>query len=230
MKIHRFLVKYDINPPEVEIIEKDLVNQIFKVLRLKEGEKIILGDGKCNEYLTEILSLNNNKIVVKILNKTVNDSEPIKEVRLYCAILKKENFELVVQKATEIGINEIIPLITSRTIKTGLNLNRLNIITKEAAELSGRGIIPNIYEPIEYKKALNRDGINILYHTNNQEPYTVSSINNSKINIFIGPEGGFTDEEIQLAIENNFNIKSLGPLILRAETAAIIASYLEIYK
>ena len=86
---------------------------------------------------------------------------------LYCAVLKRENFEWVVQKCTELGIRAIIPIVTTRTVKTGLKMDRLRIIAKEAAEQSGRGIIPVINNPLEFDRALEeaKHQQNIFFHT-----------------------------------------------------------------
>ncbi|MFA6274259.1 MAG: RsmE family RNA methyltransferase, partial [Candidatus Paceibacterota bacterium] len=130
MKIHRFIDNFDLSKKELEITG-EIAHQIIKVLKLKIGEKIELSDGKGSVALAEIVKLNKNIVVVKIiapLHQDFAEQNSTKKVNLFCAILKKENFELVVQKTTECGIDKIIPIITSRTIKTGLNLERLKKI------------------------------------------------------------------------------------------------------
>ena len=224
MRLHRFIGDFDLNQTNLTISDPDLINQVIKVLRLKIGEQIILADGKSTEAITEITALNKKNISVKIISKYSNKNEPAKKVTLFCAILKRENFELVVQKAVETGVSEIAPMITDRTVKTGLNMSRLQKIIKEAAEQSGRGEIPALKEAIKFSEAIKNGGI---VFDPSGDPFNIQKSSN-KLNIFIGPEGGFSENEIKLAKENNLYISSLGSLTLRAETAAIIASYLTI--
>jgi len=166
MKIHRFIGDFDLNQKELEFKDKEIVNQINKVLKLKEGENIELSDGKNSNALAVIKQLDKNYISVRI-EKTWKSEEQIKNnVTLFCAVLKKENFETVVQKTTECGVSCIVPIISDRTIKTGLNLERLQKIAKEAAEQSGRGSVPEIREPISFEQSLelaDKSNINILF-------------------------------------------------------------------
>ncbi len=248
MKIHRFIDNFDLNKPEFEI-GGEIAHQIIKVLKLKVGEKIELSDGKGISAMAEIKKISEKNIKVKI-NKITQENKNAKEINLFCAVLKKENFELVVQKATECGVSRIIPMITSHTVKTGLNLERLQKIAKEASEQSGRTTVPKIIEPIDFLKSLkltNKNNLNIFFDKSGEllsethgyfsaEKFLVLapsrsqgvSYNNSpsSINLFIGPEGGWTEKEIEEVKNLNFKIASLGPLTLRGETAAIIATYL----
>jgi 16S rRNA (uracil1498-N3)-methyltransferase len=219
---------------------------MIKVIKLEIGETIELCDGKGKNAFGKIKEMKNKKVIVEIekLNEIkINENK----TTLFCSILKKENFELVVQKATECGISTIVPIISDRTIKTGLNMERLQKIAKEASEQSGRSTVPKIIEPISFdeslklveKKDLNpvRDregsqrasisnGINVLFDASGESLFKKDESLSLNINIWIGPEGGWTNEEIKKAQNLDFKIASLGKLILRGETAAIIASYL----
>lgn len=235
MRLHRFITPSDLSGSEVEIADLEIVHQIRKVLRLKTGDKFILADGNLNEALVEIKELDKNLLQAKILEKYRNENEPANKTVLYLAILKRENFELAVQKAVEVGIEEIVPVITERTVKTGLNLDRLKKIIKEAAEQSGRGIAPNLHEPIKFEETIeNGNKINVIFHATLTSPSASlppllnkeRGLGGEVVGLFIGPEGGFTEKEIELAKQNNFQVPSLGKLTLRAETAAIVASYL----
>ena len=137
------------------------------------------------------------------------------------------------QKAVEAGIKEIVPVISKRAVKLNLNLKRLNKIIREAAEQSERGIMPILNKPLELSKAIKEsqsNNLNLFFDRNGSEFSEVLGIikkdDLKKIGIWIGPEGGWGEEEVKIAKENNFKIVSLGKLTLRAETAAIIASYL----
>ncbi|MEK7069974.1 MAG: RsmE family RNA methyltransferase, partial [Patescibacteria group bacterium] len=154
MRLNRFLGKFDLSKKELSINDKDFINQAKNVLRLGVGDKIILCDGESNEAITEIINLNKESAELKISETYKNQNEPEKYIALYCPILKKENFEWAVQKAVEIGVKEITPIITARTVKLGLNYERLNKIIKEAVEQSGRGVLPKLNEAIIFDEAL----------------------------------------------------------------------------
>ena len=164
MKIHRFIGAFDLSKKSFQIRDKEVVNQIKNVLRIKEGEIVELCDGKSISVMAEIVKIDGNGIGVLIKSIEENKNKTENSISLFCAILKKENFELVVQKATECGVTKIIPIITARTIKTGLNVERLQKIAKEASEQCGRITIPEILEPIDFEKALElaKGNFNIL--------------------------------------------------------------------
>lgn len=252
MKPHRFIGKFNIVSGIFKISDFELVNQIRNVLKLKVGEKIILCDGNMNERTGEIKKYGGNIVEVEILKINKNQNEPERNVVLYCSILKKENFEWVVQKATEIGVKEIVPLITVRTVKLDIRKDRLEKIIKEAAEQSGRGIVPVLYDPVNFKEAVADAGKNELNYFFDQSGSEWAKIysdgsksrtNSFRIGAWIGPEGGWHADEIKhvllarrnlvkagsLPKERNFHIISLGKTTLRAETAATVAPYLIIH-
>ncbi len=226
MKIHRFIGNFDLDTNPVVISDTEVIHQMRSVLKLKVGEEIILGNGQCDEVRATLTTIEKNNVVATVTEKYYNENESKLQTRLYLAILKRENFELAVQKAVETGVSEITPIITARTVKTGLNMERLQKIIREAAEQSGRGIIPILHEVKNFSDAVETcnpeesiifDASGILF--------VKSQLSHVK-SFFIGPEGGFTSEEIQLATANGFHIASLGTLTLRGETAAIVATYL----
>ena len=230
MKLHRFIGEYNLSKKEVEITDSKIINQIKAVLRLKKGDKIILSDGKgqSGEIILDIVSTNKITGTISKINLPA-DAESFGEARkvdLYLSILKKENFELAVQKAVEAGVSNITPIITERTIKTGLNVLRLEKIILEASEQCGRNIVPALSPILDFKNALIDGAKNeekIIFHLNGEKFHPSTS--SGQISIFVDPEGGFTSKEIILAKENGYTIVSLGPLTLRGETAAIIATY-----
>lgn len=229
MKLHRFIGEYNLNQNEVKITNLENIKQIKGVLRLKEGESVVLSDGLGSQVEAKITSLAHDKIICEIIRK-LESSEPKKKVSLCLAILKKENFELAVQKAVECGVSEIIPIITERTIKTGLNMERLNKIILEASEQCERSVVPKLHEIMKFEDAIKGGGNSsanlekVIFHTENSTEYTPSKNINSA-SIFIGPEGGFTEDEIILANKYGYTVASLGNFILRGETAAIVATY-----
>jgi len=233
MKLHRFIGDFNLHTSEIRITEPELVKQLVKVLRLKIGEQIVLCDGRDQEVLVKIMLLDSKFVLVKTEETPHECPKPAREAHLYCAIIKRENFELVAQKAVEVGAASIVPIVSRRTVKLDLKLERLTKIMKEAAELSGRGIVPPISTPLKYTEALQRaeaNDLKLLFESQ-AEPLerVVTSKNVSPVQsvaVFIGPEGGWDDEEIESAKQYGFQLASMGNMTFRAETAAIIATYL----
>jgi 16S rRNA (uracil1498-N3)-methyltransferase len=234
--MHRFIGKFPISDDKFWIGDKELTHQIRDVLKLRVGEKIVLVGEKGSprsstggaglEAVCEIVGFDNDYVGVKVLENLENKNDPKTVVELYLAILKNENFELATQKAVEVGVSKIIPIVTERTIKTGLKLDRLKKIMKEASEQSGRGLVPEIIEPIEYKSALKLakgNDFNVLYDPSGEDSNAKHA--GKRIGIFIGPEGGWTEKEISMARVAHCKILSFGKLVYRAETAAIISVY-----
>jgi len=231
MKIHRFIGNFDFDKKISSITNKEIYNQIKNVLRLKPGEEIILGDGKGREARAEIIGFGKQSVAINILKVEVNESETEMKPVLYAAILKKENFELVAEKAVEAGVAEIIPVVTAKTIKTNLRMDRLEKIVREAAEQSGRGILPVVGKILNFRDALRHaegNDSNLFFEVKAPrfEQRKLAVDVGRRVGIWIGPEGGWDEEEVKLVQEKNFQIVSLGKLTLRAETAAIVASYL----
>lgn len=230
MRLHRFIGDFDFSKESVNITDKNLINQIKNVFRLKKDGELILSNGNKKEALAQITDISRAGISLDIEGLQENTNEPEIYGVLYCSILRKENFELAAQKAVEAGISEIVPIIGKRTVKTALNIPRLEKIIKEAAEQSGRGIVPKISEPITLEKALElskQNDCNVFFRPSGL-PLSKIKLQSPKVGIFIGPEGGWDDSETELAEKWQFTMASLGKLILRAETAAAIASYLVI--
>lgn len=233
MRLHRFYKEFNTKDGEIEIKDKGLINQLKNVFRLKRGGEIILFNGKGDEVLVSIKDITSDVVKVEVKKMSKNESESKNSVTLCCSILKKENFEWVVEKATEVGVKEIVPVTTGRTVKFNLNFERIKKIAKEAAEQSGRAIVPEIKEVIKFEDALkqiDKNDTNIIFDISGDSPATWKSYFqvDKNINIFIGPEGGWEDFEIEKSKEAGFKILSLGKTTLRGETAAIIASYLAV--
>jgi len=220
MKIHRFFGSAIDN----FIVNPDLVHQIKNVLKLKKGEQLALIDE--SEKLFVIDSIGSQKIALSPIKELVTNNANAPKVILYCSIIKKDNFELVVQKATEIGVTKIVPLICDRTIKTNLNFARLEKIAMEASEQSGRPDKPQIAKTLSFEQAIaDADNNDVNFFCDKSGlPMTINKKTKS-IGLFIGPEGGFTDAEIQKATSSKLKLTSLCKNVLRAETAAICACY-----
>lgn len=238
-KLQRFIKDINLSDRDIRIDDANLLNQVKNVFRLKAGDNIIISDGRGSAGTCKIKSFSKGGLEVTVL-ETVQDLTSKNQPALYCAVLKKENFEFVVQKAVECGIGKIVPIVTDRTIKLNLNLDRLEKIAKEAAEQSGRADVPEIYPPIKFEEAVRTVsqgealgnsqglalGINILFDISGEPVLNLLKRKPESVSAWIGPEGGWSLEEIDLAKNSGFKIASLGKTTLRGETAAIVASYL----
>lgn len=226
MKTHRFLVEGELSTGAFTIENKELYNQIRNVLKLAVGEPVILFNGTGVEGVGFLAGIEKSGITIEISRVQKNVAEPKRFVRLYLAILKNEHFELAVQHAVECGVSEVIPVLTSRTIKLSLKTDRVKKIMREAAEQSGRGVVPELADVLPFGEAValaKENDVNLFCSGGSGDALAPVG---TKIGVWIGPEGGFTAEEIELAQASGFKLVSLGELTLRAETAAIVATYL----
>ena len=229
MRLHRFIGDFDFSKQEFFIKDIGIENKIRKVLRLKTGNRLMFVDKNHIEAEAEIKSVRKKGILVNVIKINKSKRDYTLRVTLYCSILKRENFELVVQKATEVGVVCIVPLIAARTIKLGLNKKRMEKIAREAAEQSGRVAAPVIEEPILFDAAIHhsrQNDRNIIFDMERGIVRKEKTKTSRAAGIFIGPEGGWEAREIECARKRGFNVARLGEFTLRAETAAIVASYL----
>ncbi len=228
MKIHRFYISGDLHTGAMHITEAEFHNQVKNVLRLTAGEPIILFNGTGEEATGTIADVEAHGITVQIAQVSQGKDEPKRNIILYLAVLKNEHFELAAQKAVECGVTEIVPVITARTVKLALKPERVVKILKEAAEQSGRSVIPRLGHVITFEEAMHqarKNSKNIFCDASGTGMHELI-LKGTKIGVWIGPEGGFTPEEVGAAQKAGFMIASLGSLILRAETAAIVGVYL----
>ena len=230
MTCHRFYMPdFKITEGELEIKNLEQIRQIRRVLRLKIKDRLIVFDGKGKEKVLEISEFFKNKIRARFLAEQDSKPELGFGINLFQAIISKDKFELVVQKATELGATKIIPVITAFSQPFNLRAERLRKIAIEAAEQSERSLIPAIEEKMDFREALQKAGSGFIAWEGEKQNSFENLLKDDKIskksevNLFIGPEGGFTREEVKLAKELGFKTFSLGPRTLRAETAAIAA-------
>lgn len=229
MKLHRFIVS-NLVAGQIQLDDQELYNQWKNVLRLEPGVEILLTDGQGQEALAKIVTYQAKQVLIDIGEVKIIDMGEGNQVTLCCAVLKKENFELVCQKATEIGVSQIIPVVTDRTVKLGLNEERLQKIIKEAVEQSGRVTVPILNQITNWSEVLTLSDFDrkIIFDKQGDGLETGHQLKNEKIAILVGPEGGFTAEEIVEAKQVGWEVKNLGFNVLRGETAAMVATYLTV--
>jgi len=239
----RFFVGQDNLRGEEAVLEGQQAYQINNVLRKKVGEHIIVLDNLGAEYEIEIKTIEKKKITGQIKNKRKAVGEPATEITLYQSLLSREKFEWVLQKCTEVGVKRFVPLVTERSIvrKDSINANKIERrrrIIQEAAEQSERGEIPQLQQTINFEEAIAKPDCfdyKFMAHTqakgNSLRRYLKDSNKKTRrIALFVGPEGGFTENEVQRAKDCGIVPISLGRRILRTETAAVVASSLILYE
>ena len=233
--MHRFFAEpSQINGNTITVTGDD-VNHISRVLRLKCGDEIEVCDKNKTDYLCEILEISKTEVVLNIVKKYANNNESDIDVTLFQGIPKGDKMDDIVKKCVELGVKKIVPVSMKRTVVKVKSpypkTQRWERIMLEASKQCKRGIIPEISEPVSFDEMLEmlslKESLNILPYENEDTVSlkTVLKENSSfkNINIIIGPEGGFDDDEVKSARQNNIYTVTLGPRIMRCETAPIAA-------
>ena len=254
--MHRFFVSADQLEGDRVIIAGPAAHQIRNVLRLGPGDSISVLDNSGWERETEIVEVGQGRVMGRVLSRTLATGEPRTKVSLYQGVLKGSRFEFVLQKGTELGIVEFVPLISQRCVISSLDDvdkrgGRWQRIIQEAAEQSRRGRLPRLESAMVFSRACERakrtgglslmpwedeEKVNLKLVLGKGERETKKSGSPPfpsrpfSVNLFIGPEGGFTFEEVLLAQRYGIVPITLGPRILRAETAGLVAAAAILYE
>lgn len=230
---HFFVEPHQIGTDEIRIEGAD-VNHIKNVLRMKSGEEILISSREGGDYFCRIEELNTEYVSVVILEERENNELPAR-IHLFQGLPKGDKMELIIQKAVELGVYRVIPVSMKRSVvkldskKADAKIKRWNAVSESAAKQSKRSIIPQVSQLATYadavKQAEGYDLIFLPYESADGIEKTKKLIASTKpgtdIAIFIGPEGGFDDEEVELAKKNGAEIVTLGKRILRTETAGL---------
>ena len=217
----------------VEINGED-ARHIALSLRMKNGEHLVLCDGKGREADAVIREAFPESVVLDVVERKDSAAEPKTEVVLYQALPKFDKLEYIVQKSVELGVSKIVPVLTSRCISRPdektmkKKLERLRKISDEAAKQSGRGKLPDVGEMLTFKNAVLKmceaeTPIFFFEHAEYPLREIMEKREGGTISMMVGSEGGFSDEEAAFAAEHGALIASLGPRILRCETAPVAA-------
>lgn len=208
---------------------------LTNVLRCMRGDELIVFDGSGECLKTRIVNTGRKEVTFEVLAKYLCGTDSLLDITLVQGLLKGGKMDLIIQKTTELGIRDIIPAITERCqVRDTKKLDRWRKIAEEASRQSGRSVIPVIHEPLDFRSVFNMNSsiekLNgfIFYEEGGMSLSQAMQPNrihhkSLPVYIFIGPEGGFTNEEIALAKEHGLLVVSFGKRILRAETAAISA-------
>lgn len=233
--MHHFFVTPDQVDEQNIYIKGSDVNHMRNVLRMKTGGQVEVSDGNNLKYLCKIVDYETDRAVLKILERRKADTELLSKLYLFQGLPKSDKMELIVQKAVELGAYKIVPVATKRCVvkldvkKAEKKVERWNSIAESAAKQAGRSIIPEVSEVMSYQAALRMvkelDVVLIPYELAEGMEETKAVIKAMKsgqsVGIFIGPEGGFEQEEVEEAVMQGAKPVTLGRRILRTETAGM---------
>jgi 16S rRNA (uracil1498-N3)-methyltransferase len=220
-----FTPKEYISPGSLTIVD-DEAKHLARVLRKKSGEEIYVTDGRGSLYKVKITGISKELINCSVIEKFENLNESPVKITLYQSLIKNpDRLEFVIEKSVELGIHSIQPVITENVInKTTSKTERWQAIALSAMKQSQRCYLPKVNPPVTFNEAVSsvKSGLKLIAHEKSGEP--LSGLNSTnEVHLFIGPEGGFTDEEINTAVGNGFNIIKLGARKYRSETAALLS-------
>ncbi|MFA6009137.1 MAG: 16S rRNA (uracil(1498)-N(3))-methyltransferase [Desulfobacteraceae bacterium] len=236
--MRRFYIdKNQVNRNEALLTGQD-AKHLRDALRLQSGDKVCLFDGTGHEYLSEITSISQDSVQLNILDHTYESESPVR-ITLAQAFLKDKKMDTLVRQVSELGISQWLPYQAARSVAKPDN-ERLKArkerwikIVKESLKQCGRSRLPEICDTVSFKDALSMVShcdLKILFWEKSGTPLSelsadVQAINKncSSVCIFLGPEGGFEDKEVEMAKQNGFVTLSLGPRILKADTASLAA-------
>lgn len=232
-RLPHFINNFNLRLGQLMIGDVEVVHQIKNVLKLKKDDRLVLCDGNGKKAEVEITTIGKNEVEVFVIRVFGEESEPTNQVTLYSAMLSKENLEWMVQKAVEAGAYKIVPILTDRTAKMKINRPRLEKMIKDTAEQAERAILPLLGETLDLELACaeaEQNSLNIFFDPSGKSVSALPRLKKpSNIGVFVGPEGGWSDQELALAKDKGMQVVSLGNNILRGETAAIIGVYLGSY-
>jgi 16S rRNA (uracil1498-N3)-methyltransferase len=242
--MHRFFVSGALLAQDPVVLTGDVAHQMRRVLRLAPGARVTLLDGEGWAHEAEVLAINGKDARLKVLSRVEAAGEPRAQIILHQAVLKGERFEWALQKGTEVGVSAFAPLVTERTIIDDLQAvegkrARWQRIIREAAEQCGRGRVPLLLPGQLLRNAVKGPGLGHplrLIPWEGERSLTLGEALRAcnfsaapRIELFVGPEGGFTDTEIVWAQRHSVRPVTLGPRVLRAETAGLVATAVILY-
>lgn len=243
--MNRFYIEQGQVAGDIITITGSDVNHIKNVLRMRIGERIVICDCCGKDYDCTIESMDSDCVEAKIHSMSDTKTELPTKIYLFQGLPKKDKMELIIQKAVELGVTEVIPVMMKRTIvkledkkKEAKKLERWQSIATSAAKQSNRGVIPTVSEVVTYKEALKRaqemDVVLLPYENEEGMEGSRSAIRSVKgkqsVAVFIGPEGGYEESEIEAAKELGMKPITLGNRILRTETAGLATLAMLVYE
>ncbi|HEY4498943.1 MAG TPA: RsmE family RNA methyltransferase [Candidatus Paceibacterota bacterium] len=230
MRLHNFFLEQklkNVASGEILVADPEKIHQWLRVFRFGPGDRIVLLDDSGFEFESEFVAISPGGATLRILEARENMKMPLQEVFLFQSLIKNDKFEWILQKATELGVSRVMPILADRSEKKNLNLARCKKIVTEAAEQCGRGRLPKFYEVMKLEESFDQyDAKAVVFHPDAPRFDKRDFLNDKRLAVFIGPEGGWSDRELSLFKEKSVSIYSFSSLVLRSETAAIAISSL----
>ena len=240
--MHRFFISPELIQGNQVFFPADLAHQLQRVLRVRVGEHVMILDNKGVAYEVEVSRYERRAAQGTVVTTAKAEGDPVTRITLYVALMKGKKIEFVLQKGTELGVARFVPMVTRRSVVSSLRdlndvrLDRWEAIVREAAEQSGRALLPTVSEPVMLEAALSE--------AREQESFALMAWEEAHgltlrkaleprpahIALFIGPEGGFDASEARQAEAYGVKVITLGPRILRAETAALAVVTATLYE
>ena len=238
--MHRFFVSPSQVQQDKVYFSPEQARQMATVLRLRQGHDVLVLDNTGLCYRVQLGNVTPASAFGEVQETGQADGEPQVRITLFQALLKGQKWEYLLQKGTEVGISDFVPTLCQRSVSRydqaswESKLRRWQTILKEAAEQSGRGRLPVLHAPMTSVMACqSAEGLGVLAYEEERETslreVLASSPTVSHLSLYVGPEGGFTQDEVALARQHGIRVVSLGRRILRAETAGVIASAAILY-
>ena len=227
-----FFYKEDLTASDITtVLDEATSKHMVQVLRMQVGEQLQLTNGKGDLFTVEIIDDNRKKCAVKVNQKSKIANLKSNISIAISPVKNSTRFEWFLEKATEVGVSEIIPLVCERTEKTSFKAERLKSILVSAMLQSQQCWLPVLHEPTKFNKLVQSSAQQqkFIAHCIDGAKRNLTDLNNESLSskiILIGPEGDFTPNEIELALQNNFSAVALGETRLRTETAGIVAATL----
>lgn len=227
---HHFFVEQNLQrAPEGQVVitDPELIHQWLRVFRFGVGSEVALLDDSGFEYVSKLTKIDPGEAILHIEKVYENEHVTSQEVFLFQSLIKSDKFEWILQKGTELGVARFMPILADHSEKKSLNFPRCKKIITEASEQCGRPTLPKLYEVMKLEEAFNQyDARAVVFHPDAPRFNKLDFINEKHLAVFIGPEGGWSDREIELFKQKNVPILSFSTLTLRSETAAIAISSL----
>lgn len=222
----------DYTPEKDILLDGESARHIAKSLRMRVGDMLTVTDGKGNDFGCQIDEITRDTVRLVVCYRQACSSEPTCRVTIYQGVPKSSKLEDIIQKCVELGVTKIVPTLTNRCVSrpdeksAGKKNQRYRRIALEAAQQSGRGIIPEIGEMITLKQAVTDDDSEtkiVLYEGGGEPLKNIIRTDSKSVSIYIGPEGGFEKEEVDMIAASGAAQATLGPRILRTQTAPVAA-------
>lgn len=222
----------DYTPRDTVILEGEEARHIAKSLRMRVGDMLTVTDGGGKDYGCQIQAIDRDTVTLAVCYQQACNSEPTCAVTIYQGVPKSQKMEDIIQKCVELGVTRIVPTLTKRSIsrpdpkQAGKKNQRYQKIALEAAQQSGRGIVPQIEQQITLKQAISTDKSKkkiVFYEGGGCSLKDIVSPTDTAVSVYIGPEGGFDPDEVEALASAGAVVATLGPRILRTQTAPVAA-------